>query len=131
MDNMNLNSDMLNNLKNIMGEKKVNEALSQISPEMIENFSNMVSNNNTTNTNNSTASSEIDIETIMKIKSIIDKMNSSNNDPRGNLLQSLKPYMRQSRQENIDKYANLLKLADLATLLNSETNEKKENYPNE
>ncbi len=120
MDNLNLNNDMLNKLKNMIGEEQVNDAISKISPEMIQNFSNMMGEKN--NTNSSENFGNIDMETLLKIKSILDKLNNKGNDPRSNLLNSLKPYMRESRKENIDKYSKLLKIADLATLLNNETN---------
>ena len=120
MDNLNLNNDMLNKLKNMIGEEQVNDAISKISPEMIQNFSNMMGEKN--NTNSSENFGNIDMKTLLKIKSILDKLNNKGNDPRSNLLNSLKPYMRESRKENIDKYSKLLKIADLATLLNNETN---------
>lgn len=120
MDNLNLNNDMLNKLKNMIGEEQVNDAISKISPEMIQNFSDMMGEKN--NTNSSENFGNIDMETLLKIKSILDKLNNKGNDPRSNLLNSLKPYMRESRKENIDKYSKLLKIADLATLLNNETN---------
>lgn len=140
----NTNNDMIENLKQMMGEKQVNDALSQISPEMIENFSKMMNNNNnaenpndSTDFNNSTNSAKsnggsennfnIDMETMMKMKAMIDKLNSNQNNPRTNLLNSLKPYMRESRKENIDKYANLLKMADLMSFLNDENNKKERN----
>ena len=121
------NNEMMNNLKNIMGEDQVNKAISQISPEMIENFSNMMNQNNNSQDNkqsnndsfNGSDFGNIDVETIMKIKKMLDKVNNNKNDPRSNLLNSLKPYMRESRQENIDKYANLLKFAEIANLLNN------------
>ena len=69
----------------------------------------------------------IDMETMMKMKAMIDKLNSNQNNPRTNLLNSLKPYMRESRKENIDKYSKLLKMADLMSLLNDENNKKERN----
>lgn len=130
----NTNNDMIDNLKQVMGEKQVNDALSQISPEMIENFSKLMNNNNVKNSNDSTNFNEssennfnIDMETMMKMKAMIDKLNSNQNNPRTNLLNSLKPYMRKSRKENIDKYANFLKMADLMSLLNDENNKKERN----
>ena len=133
MDNINLNNDMLNKLKNMLGEQQVNDAMSKISPEMVENFSNMMNNENSEKSENydsSNNTNNIDMATLMKLKTILDKMNSKKDDPRSNLLNSLKPYLRDSRRENIDKYANLLKMADLASLLNNENNNnKKENYP--
>ena len=46
---MDIDNDMINNLKNTLGSEKVDEALSQISPEMIENFSKMLSGTNYSN----------------------------------------------------------------------------------
>ena len=145
LDNMKLNKDMLDNLKNMLGEQQVNEAMSKISPEMIENFSNTMNSNKTYNEQNSYDNNDsfnnnqsnennfnfdnIDMATIMKLQTILNKMNDKKNDPRSNLLNSLKPYLRESRKENVDKYSNLLKIADLASLLNTENNDKKEDYP--
>ena len=56
-----------------------------------------------------------DINTIIKIKSIMDEMNQ-NNSSRNNLLKSLKPFLRKEKQEKMDeyiKYANLLNLLEL------------------
>ena len=114
LDNLNLDSDVLNNLKNMMGEKQVNDALSQISPEMIENFSKMMSSNNNNsgddNVNEESSNDGIDMATLMKLKSAFNNINNAN-DPRSNLLNSLKPYLRESRKENIDKYEKLLRMA--------------------
>ena len=65
--------------------------------------------------------------TILKMKSIMEKMNSSN-DPRSNLLYSLKPYLREERKGKVDQYANLLNFAKIAELLKNDNN--KENNPN-
>lgn len=57
----------------------------------------------------------LDIETIMKIKDIITKMNSCKNSPRNHLLYSLKPYLENEKQEKLDKYiqiANLLNVME-------------------
>lgn len=52
----------------------------------------------------------IDFETIMKMKSIIDKMNIKD-DPRSNLLESLKPYLKESRKNKVDQYIQLMNLS--------------------
>ena len=75
--------------------------------------------------NNSTFDfSKIDINTMMKIKSVIEKMNHTS-DPRSNLLQSLKPYLRDEKRNKIDQYSNLLNMANLIELFNQ--NNDKEN----
>ena len=43
MDN-NLNENMMNNIKNMVDNGDISSAISQISPEMINNFSKMLSN---------------------------------------------------------------------------------------
>ena len=56
------------------------------------------------------------------MKSAMEKMNDKN-DPRSNLLYSLKPYLRQSKQEKLDQYVNLLNFSKIADILK---NDKKE-----
>lgn len=72
---------------------------------------------NTTNSSNTDTSSNpfgnIDIGTIMKLKGMMDKMNVKKDDPRANLLRSLKPYMRESRKDKIDQYIQLFGMTQL------------------
>lgn len=108
--------------------EKINNMANQnnISPDMLNNLMNMFnsssndSNSNSQNVNNSSGSSKsqdnsfntngIDFETIMKMKSIIDKMNVKD-DPRANLLQSLKPYLNESRKSKVDQYIQLMNMS--------------------
>jgi len=46
----------------------------------------------------------------MKMKSIIDKMNIKD-DPRSNLLESLKPYLKESRRNKLDQYVQLMNIS--------------------
>ena len=110
-------SDVFEKLNNIAGKNNV-------SPDMVNNLFNMLNNSNSSNNaNNSSDSSNsnsnqsnennsngIDIETIMRMKSIIDKMNAKD-DPRANLLQSLKPYLKESRQSKVDQYIQLMNMS--------------------
>ena len=148
MDN-NINPEIMNNIKNMVDNGNISDAISQISPEMIENFSKMInsqnqnqyneknqnsSSNNSSNSNNTSSQnsynsnssgfdfSKIDMDTILKMKSAMEKMNDKN-DPRSNLLYSLKPYLRQSKQEKLDQYVNLLNFSKIADILK---NDKKE-----
>ena len=61
------------------------------------------------------------MNTIMKMSSVKNNLNNSN-DPRSNLLQSLKPYLREGRKEKVDQYANLLNIAKIAELLRNDNN---------
>lgn len=102
---------------------KFNIDKNSISPEMINNLMNSlgVSSQNSSNQNEGNYSSQdnsqerqdssnFDFETILKMKSIIDKMNVKD-DPRSNLLQSLKPYLNENRRSKIDQYVQLMNLS--------------------
>ena len=100
-----------------------------ISPEMIENLMNMLKNSSSSSTSNneSNASNEssasfgnIDFQTMMKIKSIMDSLNSKD-DPNSNLLYSLKPYLRRSRQDKLDQYINMLKVAQISKIFKGDS----------
>lgn len=143
MSDFNFDENTVNKLKDMMNKGELNDVISQIPPEMIQNFSSMMQNNsgssNSSNSSNhSQASSQdgsnnggfdfsnIDMNTIMKMKSVMDKMNSKN-DPRSNLLYSLKPYLREERKEKLDQYANLMNVAKIAELLKNDNKENKNN----
>lgn len=143
VDSGNIPSDiqqMMNNLQNTSNNNNsaensspdLNNILSQVSPEMINNLSSMLnsSQSNQDSTSNSTNSSgnnnnfNIDMNTIMKMKSIMDNMNNKN-DPRANLLYSLKPYLRDSKKDKLDQYVNLLNISKIADVMNKNNDDKK------
>lgn len=84
--------------------------------------------NNSGSQNNSSASSDmpnIDLNTMLKMKSIMDTMNKQQNDPRANLLRSLKPYLKPSRKEKVDQYIKLFSMGKVFEVLNPLGGEKK------
>lgn len=92
-----------------------------ISPETISNMikmlgvNNSTNNGNTSNDENGSSMPNIDIETILKFKTVFDKMNSKD-DPRAKLLRALKPYLKESRKEKVEQYIqffNISKVIDL------------------
>ena len=105
--NLNVPDDVKQMINN-GSSNDLNNLLSQVSPEMINNLSNILNSNAQTssqnssnqNINNSTPNNNnnfnLDMNTIMKMKSIMENMNNKN-DPRANLLYSLKPYLRDSK----------------------------------
>ena len=115
-------SNVMNQFSNILKEKNID--INQILNKFSDNPSNSSSNSNTNTsdnqnsfTSNITGESDfnLDIETILKIKNIMQQMNQKN-VPRNNLLNSLKPFLRKEKQEKLDeyiKYANLLNLLEL------------------
>ena len=80
---------MNEDLSNLFEKFNINK--DSISPEMIDSIMGMVNNNNS-NTNSNSQNNEasgpnIDFDTFMKMKSIMDKMNTKDN-PRSKLLLS-------------------------------------------
>lgn len=138
LNNMNFDENTVNKLKDMMNKGELNDVISQISPEMIQNFSSMMSQNNASNSNSSNASSQasnnsnnfdfsqIDMNTILKMKSVMEKLNNSN-DPRSNLLYSLKPYLREEKKSKVDQYANLLNVAKIADIFKDNNKENPHN----
>lgn len=163
MENLNIDENTMNKLKGMLNNGDLNNLVSQIPPEMMQNFSNLMSNNsglnngqqagvsnsndndksnsnnnisnsNINSSNNSATSnnmnnfdfSKIDMNMMLKMKSIMENLNSSN-DPRSNLLYSLKPYLRDEKKGKIDQYANLLNFAKVAEVFKSDNKENKKN----
>jgi len=99
--------------------------LSQVSPEMLNNLGNMLNSNNQSTQNSSpNGNFNLDMNTIMKMKSIMENMNNKN-DPRANLLYSLKPYLRDSKKDKLDQYVNLLNVSKIADIMNKNSNDNK------
>ena len=148
MSDFNIDENSINKLKDMMNKGDLSDIVSQIPPEMIQNFSSMMqnssntsnsqnqqnhtdihNNSNTTNSNSNSNGfdfSSIDMNTILKMKSVMEKMNTKN-DPRANLLYSLKPYLREERKDKLDQYANLLNVAKIAELLKNDNKENNNN----
>ena len=105
--------------------EKFNIDKNSISPEMVNTLMSMMNNssnnsqseqaNNSSNSDNS--QNNIDFDTILKMKSIIDKMNIKD-DPRSNLLESLKPYLKESRRSKIDQYVQLMNMSKVMESFN-------------
>ena len=135
-DKFNISPDMIENLVNMLNNSSKNVSNNKNNNSNIttknnnsnsnkkqQNFDFSFNSNENTNTNaqstnnsNNTMNFEnLDIETIMKIKSIMETLNTSN-DQDSNLLYSLKPYLRKSRQAKLDQYINILKISQVSKL---------------
>ena len=136
-----------NNSSDNTNKTHENSSNLNITPEMIGNIANMLKSNQTTEEpNNSSADvtpesssdsfntkssdnsqhfdpSSIDIDTILKIKTMMETLNKKD-DPRSNLLYSLKPYLRESKQKKLDQYVNLFKITQITQLFKNEKGAK-------
>lgn len=57
-NNFNFDENTMNNIKNMVDNGNISDAISQISPDMIQNFSKMLQNNPANNTSNSSTESK-------------------------------------------------------------------------
>jgi len=118
-------SELFSKFSNMINEGNI--------PDEMKNILSSLSNNNQENNaeeRSSGQSSEengpqIDFETIMKMKTIMDKMKGSGKDPRANLLLSLKPYLKESRKDKIDQYIKLFSMSKVIEAFNSTGGEAK------
>lgn len=115
MSDMLNNNEVPDNIKNILGNLS-NGQNSDISSSGSKENNSKKDDDNIPN---------IDINTMLKMKSIIDSMNSQQNDPRANLLKSLKPYLKTSRKEKVDQYIKLFSMGKAFEILNPLGGEKK------
>lgn len=115
------NSDNSDTSHNVISSDLPNDSNNADNPTNFNNRDILDGLNNFINSNNSSKKnlSSIDIETLMKMKSIIEKLNT-NNSPNSNLLYSLKPYLRKSKQSKLDQYVNLMKLSQVTDLFKNE-----------
>lgn len=157
---MNIDENTMKNIKNMVDSGNLSDAISQISPEMMQNFSKLLSSqsgtssqdnsantkniqsnvetqhnsaqenysqNENSNSTNNFDFSNIDMDTIMKFSSVFGKMKNSKNDPRANLLNSLKPYLRDEKKGKIDQYMNLLNVSKIAEIMKDNNKENNNN----
>lgn len=157
MNNFNLDKDTTDKLNSMLKNGNLNDMLSQIPPDAIQNLSNLINNSSDTTSNDDNTQSfsnsskadnqgdskisedsnssqtannfnlnNIDINTMMKMKSVMEKINNSSS-PRNNLLQSLKPYLRDEKRSKLDQYSNLLNMANIMELFNQKNDNKENN----
>lgn len=112
-----MNDDLSELIKNFSNSNIDMNKISDILNNLSSSDKSSSSNNSSTSSNSDDSHSSIDINTILKMKEIMDKINSTHNDKRSNLLLALKPYLRKSRQSKLDQYMKLLNMAPLLEIL--------------
>lgn len=73
----------------------------------------------------------LDIDTILKIKDIMSKINQNQNCPRNKLLHALEPYLQNEKKEKLEQYikiANLLSVMENFDFGFSFGNKNKQDY---
>lgn len=122
MSEMLKNNEIPDNIKSIMNQFSSEQNGSSSSQD---GSSNTTENKDCKNSDDSFEMPNIDLNTMLKMKSIVDSMNKQQNDPRANLLRSLKPYLKPSRKEKVDQYIKLFSMGKVFEVLNPLGGEKK------
>ena len=117
--NLNITPEMIGNLANILKSNSQDNSSANSS----SSNANSSSNSDNSENNNSSFANNIDFETILKIKTIMETLNKKD-DPRSNLLYSLEPYLRESKQKKLDQYVNLFKITQISNLFKNEKGDK-------
>ena len=112
-------SDLLNNLSKNINSFDGNNINPDMLKQLLDSF-NSSNGSNDSNKNDNNSNPDIDLDAILKMKTIMEKMNSSKSNSSSNLLLALKPFLRQSRQSKVDQYVQLLKLAPLLEMFKND-----------
>ena len=123
-------SEIMQKMSDMIKNNEIPDSIKNILNNLGSSTSGTSSSSNSNMQNNETSNSEnnnlnIDMETMLKMKSIIDSMNKGQNDPRANLLRSLKPYLKPSRKEKVDQYIKMLNMSKVMELFNDSGGEIK------
>ena len=122
---------ILENLTNPSDKQKnsgtTENSSNTIPPEMANLFQTFLNSEKKQDEKNSGSDNgfSLDFETILKLKNIMEKMNSSGDDPRANLLLPLKPYLKEGRKHKVDQYVQFLKMEKMLEVLGPLGGEKK------
>lgn len=96
-------SELFSKFSNMVNEGNIPDEMKNI----LSSLSNNTGEENREKKTEDKDSLGVDFETIMKMKTIMEKMKGNGDDPRAKLLLSLKPYLKDSRKDKIDQYIKL------------------------
>lgn len=114
----NVNENNMDDILKQFNKMIRNNDISDNIKDILNNFNK--SNNSSSDSSNSDNNSfDIDINTMLKLKQIMESLNSKNPDPRTNLLLSLKPYLKERRKQKVDQYIKLFNMEKVLETFNS------------
>ena len=124
------NNEIPDELKNMMNQFSSNTSDNSSHPNTsdssnIDNNISSLKESSDKKGDNQNNNFQFDMNTMLKMKSIIDALNRNQNDPRSNLLRSLKPYLKPSRKEKVDQYIQLFNMGKVFEVINPLEGEKK------
>lgn len=117
-------SEIFNKFSTMVNEGNIPDEMKSILSSLSKGSEGDNTNAESSRETTSDEAPQIDFETIMKMKKVMEAMNSNKNDPRANLLLSLKPYLKESRKEKIDQYIKLFGMSKAVEMFGGEKFEK-------
>lgn len=122
LNSMNKNNNINNNDSNSNSNSNSNFNTTNNINNNSNSSENVNSNTTTTNSQSSNTNNifgDFDINTMLKMQKIMNSINNDKqNDSRTNLLMSLKPYLKDSRKNKVDKYIQLMKMGKIFEIIN-------------
>ena len=129
--------EMLNSLQNNSAQNNANVGNNTATNTADSNMSSYINQTNSSESTNSEQSGNrssnngfeqsmpnIDINTMIKMQKIISAINSPSNNSGVNLLRSLKPYLKPSRQAKVDEYIQLFNMEKVFELMRQSGGDK-------
>lgn len=116
-------SEILKNFSSMMEGKEIPDNIKEMLSSLQNNSSK--SENNSSGQNVSQSIPNIDINTMLKMQKLLNTMNNSSNSSGANLLRSLKPYLKPSRQAKVDEYIQLFSIEKAIELMRQSGGDKK------
>ena len=116
-------SEILKNFSSMMEVKEIPDNIKEMLSSLQNNSSK--SENNSSGQNDSQSIPNIDINTMLKMQKLLNTMNNSSNSSGANLLRSLKPYLKPSRQAKVDEYIQLFSIEKAIELMRQSGGDKK------
>lgn len=118
-------SEILQKMNEMLKNNEIPDSIKNMMGNMNLNANDMSSKTFTEQSSSENSVPNFDMDTMLKMKTIIDNMNKTQNDPRANLLKSLKPYLKPSRKDKVDQYIKLFSMGKAFEILNPLGGEKK------
>ena len=102
-----MNDNNMNNIMEQLNQMLNNNTVPDELKTIVDNLKNSSNDKSSEQSSNDSNSFNIDMNTMLKMKQVMDSINSNKDDPRTNLLLSLKPYLKDSRKKKVEQYIKL------------------------
>lgn len=102
-----MNDNNMNNIMEQLNQMLNNNTVPDELKTIVDNLKNSSNDKPSEQSSNDSNSFNIDMNTMLKMKQVMDSINSNKDDPRTNLLLSLKPYLKDSRKKKVEQYIKL------------------------